>query len=125
CGACKSPRASSLAGARESLATFASSLQSLGSSFSGLTRRRRADPCPRTKTGSGGRSRPPTSALPLSSAPSPDSAPASRLSKTATPVPHSSTGNAVGCGVPAKPLRFELWGAREVLSLLPIYALAH
>ena len=30
----------------------------------------------------------------------------------------------VGSGVPAKPLRFELWGAREVLSLLPIYALA-
>ena len=22
----------------------------------------------------------------------------------------------VGCGVPAKPLRFELWGAREVFS---------
>ena len=30
----------------------------------------------------------------------------------------------VGSRVPAKPLRFELWGAREVLSLLPIYALA-
>ena len=30
----------------------------------------------------------------------------------------------VGSGVPAKPLRFELWGAREVLSLLPIHALA-
>ena len=30
-----------------------------------------------------------------------------------------------GCGAPAKPLRFELWGAREVLSLLPIYALSH
>ena len=30
----------------------------------------------------------------------------------------------VGCGVSAKPLRFELWGAREVLPLLPIYALA-
>ena len=24
-----------------------------------------------------------------------------------------------------KPLRFELWDGREVLSLLPIYALAH
>ena len=31
----------------------------------------------------------------------------------------------VGSGVPAKPLRFKLWGAREVLSLLPIYTLAH
>ena len=31
----------------------------------------------------------------------------------------------VGSGVPAEPLRFKLWGAREVLSLLPIYALAH
>ena len=30
----------------------------------------------------------------------------------------------VGSRVPAKPLRFELWGAREVLSLLPIHALA-
>ena len=30
----------------------------------------------------------------------------------------------VGCGVPAKPLRFELWGAHEVLSPLPIHALA-
>ena len=30
----------------------------------------------------------------------------------------------VGSRVPAKPLRFELWGAREVLSPLPIYALA-
>ena len=30
----------------------------------------------------------------------------------------------VGYRVLAKPLRFELWGAREVLSLLPIYALA-
>ena len=30
----------------------------------------------------------------------------------------------VGSGVLAKPLRFKLWGAREVLSLLPIYALA-
>ena len=30
----------------------------------------------------------------------------------------------VGSRVLAKPLRFKLWGAREVLSLLPIYALA-
>ena len=29
----------------------------------------------------------------------------------------------VGSWVPAKPLRFELWGARELLSLLPIHAL--
>ena len=31
--------------------------------------------------------------------------------------------NIVGSWVPAKPFRFELWGAREVLSLLPIHAL--
>ena len=30
----------------------------------------------------------------------------------------------VGCGFPAKPLRFELWGVHEVLSLLSIHALA-
>ena len=30
----------------------------------------------------------------------------------------------VGSRVLAKPLRFELWGAHEVLSLVPIYAVA-
>ena len=51
-----------------------------------------------------------------------DGATDQRKGSYGAPLPGASN---VVCGVPAKPLRFELWGARKVLSLLLIYALAH